>query len=266
MRNKRLITAVIGIPFLYIIVWQLPAGYFAILLCAAAGLGLYELFRMAALRNVRPVAIPGIILGVLMVLNFFQPLLPDLGFGFLVTTSLLIIMVARLFSKRPVESALEDIAVTIFGILYVAMLFGFQGAIRMGQDGKHWLVFMYLVIWASDTAAYYIGTAFGRHRLYEKVSPKKSVEGLGGGLAGAVSAALFCRAVFMPEMGVLEAASLGAILSCVGVAGDLAESLIKRGVGVKDSGSLIPGHGGILDRMDAMLFAAPVMFYYLAVR
>lgn len=266
MRNKRLITAIIGIPLIYIVVWHLPTGYFAILLAAAAGLGLYELFRMATLRNIRAVMVPGIILGVLMVLNFFQPLLPDLGFGFLVTASLLIIMIVRLFSKRPVESALEDIAVTMFGILYVSMLFGFQGAIRMGQDGKYWLVFMYLVVWTSDTAAYYIGTAFGRHRLYEKVSPKKSVEGLIAAIAGAVSAALLCRAVFMPKMGLWEAAALGVILSCVGVVGDLAESLIKRGVGVKDSGSLIPGHGGILDRMDAMLFAAPVMFYYLAVR
>ncbi len=264
--NKRLLTGVIGIPIIYVILWYLPKEYLWLLILTAAGLGMHELYRMAEQKGVRPQKTLGIVLGLLLVINFFKPLFPDLKFEFLVTLFLVVVMLARLFSARPVDGALEDISVTLLGIFYVAMLFGFQSRIRMLNDGKQWLVFMYIVIWASDTAAYYIGTAFGRHRLYEKISPKKSVEGLAAAVAGAVLASLACRLWFMPTMPAMEAATLGAILSCVGVLGDLAESLIKRGVGVKDSGGLIPGHGGVLDRMDSMLFAAPVLFYYLAIR
>jgi phosphatidate cytidylyltransferase len=139
-------------------------------------------------------------------------------------------------------------------------------AIHAGPAGKKWLVFLYLVIWASDTGAYYVGTAFGKRRLYEKISPKKSIEGLAGGMAASVVVALLCKWLLVPSAGLIEAAVLGAALAAVGTVGDLVESLIKRSAGVKDSGNLIPGHGGILDRMDSMLFAAPVLFYYLRMR
>jgi len=128
------------------------------------------------------------------------------------------------------------------------------------------LVFLYLVIWASDTGAFYIGTAFGRRRLYAKISPKKSIEGLAGGMLAASVIAMLCKVWLVPSAGFFEAAALGAFLAAFGTVGDLVESLIKRSAGVKDSGTLIPGHGGILDRMDSMLFAAPVLFYYLRMR
>jgi phosphatidate cytidylyltransferase len=150
----------------------------------------------------------------------------------------------------------------------VALLFAFQVAIHSGAGpaGKKWLVFLYLVIWASDTGAYYVGTAFGKHRLYEKISPKKSVEGLLGGVLASVLVAVLCKLWLVPSLGIIEAAVLGAVLALAGTAGDLSESLIKRSAGVKDSGTIIPGHGGILDRMDSMLFAAPVLFFYLRMR
>ncbi|MHB8845579.1 MAG: phosphatidate cytidylyltransferase, partial [Nitrospirota bacterium] len=180
--------------------------------------------------------------------------------------SVLAVLTARLFSPRPVEGALEDIAVTLLGIFYVAMLFGFQVAIHAGSPGKRWLVFLFLVIWASDTGAYYAGTTWGKHRLYEKISPKKSIEGLVGGTLASAVVAVLCTVWLVPAMGWAEAVFVGALLALVGTVGDLVESLLKRSAGVKDSGTLIPGHGGILDRMDSMLFAAPVLFYYLRMR
>ena len=146
------------------------------------------------------------------------------------------------------------------------MLFSFQIAIRMGTNGRQWLVFLYFVIWASDIGAYSIGIPFGKHRLYEKISPKKSIEGLIGALAASAGMALLCRAWFMPPLGLWETVMLGLVLAGVGTLGDLTESLLKRAAGVKDSGNLIPGHGGILDRMDSMMFAAPVLYYYLGMR
>lgn len=266
MDMKRILTGAALIPVLYLVVWHLPPAYFILLIMAAAAVGMHEFYRLAQHRGAKPLVVPGISIGVLLVFNFAQPLLPDLGIGFFLTASIFLVLIGRLFSPRPVEGAGADIAMTVLGIFYVALLFGYQAAIRMVDDGKLWIVFLYLVIWASDTAAYYIGSAFGKHRLYEKISPKKSLEGLAAGLIAAPGAAVLCRAWFLPEAGLLEAALLGLTLAAVGVVGDLVESLFKRSAGVKDSGALIPGHGGVLDRMDSVLFAAPVLFYYLMLR
>ena len=122
------------------------------------------------------------------------------------------------------------------------------------------------MIWASDTGAYYAGTNLGKHKLYPKISPQKSVEGLIGAVLAAVAVAHLCRVWFLPVLTVKEATLLGFILVLAGTLGDFVESLLKRSAGVKDSGTIIPGHGGVLDRMDSMLFAAPVLFYYLGIR
>ena len=266
MSKTRVLSSLILVPILFVVVWLLPPAYFTGLAVFAAALGQYELYGMAKARGIMPQTAAGIVLGSLIVINFYRPLYPYVGGPlFWTTLCMLAVMVMRLFSRRAVEGALEDIAVTAAGIFYVALLFGFQVAI-LGGSGKRWLVFLYLVIWASDTGAYYVGTAFGRHRLYEKISPKKSIEGLMGGMLAAMIIAMLCTVWLVPSFGLLEAAVLGAFLAAFGTVGDLVESLIKRSSGVKDSGSLIPGHGGILDRMDSMLFAAPVLFYYLRMR
>jgi len=267
MSTTRVLSSIALVPLLFIVVWLLPPAYFTGLVVAAAAIGQYELYGMAKARGMAPMTAAGIALGTLVVINFFRPLYPYLGGPyFWITLCVLTIMIARLFSRRPVEGALEDIAVTLLGVFYVALLFGFSVAIHAGPAGKKWLVFLFLVIWASDTGAYYIGTAFGKHRLYEKISPKKSIEGLIGGMLASMIIAVLCKVWLVPSIGFLESAILGACLAAIGTVGDLVESLIKRSAGVKDSGSLIPGHGGILDRMDSMLFAAPVLFYYLRMR
>jgi phosphatidate cytidylyltransferase len=261
MGIKRVLTSIVLIPILYVIVWKLPPLYFTGLVAVAAGIGQYEFYRLAAGRGIKPLARVGIALGVLLVLIF-----PGMNGIVYMTLCLFLIALTRLFLPRPTEGALEDIAATFLGIFYVAMLFGFQLAIYREVDGKRWLALLYLLIWSSDIGAYYIGTSLGKHKLYPKISPKKSVEGLIGGMLAAAGAALLCRAWFLPGIDVLEAAILGLVLAAVGTLGDLVESLFKRDAGVKDSGNLIPGHGGILDRMDSMLFAAPVLYYYLGMR
>jgi phosphatidate cytidylyltransferase len=264
MGLKRVLTSIVLIPILFVVVWLLPPAYFVALMVVAAAVGQHELYSMAQSKGIRPVAALGMALGALVIVLVYRPLYPFSGEDafFWVTLCLLAIMSARLFARRPVDGALEDIAVTVMGILYVAMLFGYQVAIHAGPPGKKWLVLLYLVIWASDTAAYYVGTAFGKHRLYEKVSPKKSIEGLAGGVLASVAVALLCSVWLVPSLSIRGAAVLGSVLALVGTVGDLAESLVKRSVGVKDSGAIIPGHGGVLDRMDSMLFAAPVAYYY----
>ena len=263
----RVITALLFLPVFYLVAWKLPPAYFTTLVIAAAAVGQYEFYRMARARGFHPNAALGTVLGALVIIGFYQqgatqgPVM-----GLLLSAVVILILIARLFSPRPVEGAIEDIASTLLGIFYVALLFAFQVGIRTGQDGKQWLVFLYFVIWASDIGAYAIGIPFGKHRLYEKVSPKKSIEGLIGALAASIGMAALCRMWFMPPVGTGEAIVLGFALAVAGTIGDLAESLLKRAAGVKDSGGIIPGHGGILDRMDSMLFAAPVLYFYLSVR
>jgi phosphatidate cytidylyltransferase len=267
MGIKRVLTSIVLIPVLYVIVWKLPPIYFTGLVVVAAVIGQYEFYRMAQSKGIKPLTILGMVLGVLIVTGgFYGHSRFDTGQAFFIAFCLLAIMITRLFSTRPVEGAVEDIAITLLGIFYVAMLFGFQLAIYREVDGKRWLAFMYLLIWASDTGAYYIGSSLGKRKLYPKISPKKSVEGLIGGMLAAAGVALLCRVWFLPSVGIQEAAVLGLVLAVTGTLGDLVESLFKRSAGVKDSGSLIPGHGGILDRMDSMLFAAPVLYYYLGMR
>ena len=266
MLYKRVISGILFLPVFYLVAWKLPPAYFTAFVLAAAAVGQYEFYRMARARGAHPLLTLGIALGALIVLEFHHPLLPEMGRFFPVAAGMLLIMVARLFSPRPVDGALEDVASTFLGAFYVAMLFAFQVAIHTGADGKQWLVFLYFIIWASDIGAYSIGIPFGKHRLFEKVSPKKSIEGFIGALVASAAMALLCRAWFMPPIGMGEVVGIALVLTVVGTIGDLAESLLKRAAGVKDSGGLIPGHGGILDRMDSMLFAAPVLYYYLRMR
>src|SRR4029453_1357592 len=152
--------------------------------------------------------------------------------------------------------------VTIFGILYVNWLLGYAFWLRDLEAGKEWVLLLVWVTWLGETAAYMVGSTAGRHRLAPLVSPKKTVEGAVAQLVVSVLAALIARAWFFPALSLSEAVLVGAVLGVVGQVGDLVESALKRSVGVKDTGHLIPGHGGMLDRIDSLLFNTPVLFYY----
>ncbi len=262
----RTITALLFLPVFYAVAWKLSAVYFTALVAVAAAVGQFEFYRMARARGFHPNAALGTALGALLVIACYLRLLSGPGMTLFLAAAMILVLAARLFSPRSVEGAIEDVGSTLLGMCYVALLFSFQVAVRIGTDGKQWLVFLYFVIWASDIGAYAVGIPFGRHRLYEKVSPKKSIEGFAGALAASAGMALLCRAWFMPPGGSVEVAVLGLALAFAGTVGDLAESLLTRAAGIKDSGNIVPGHGGILDRMDSMLFAAPVLFFYLSMR
>jgi phosphatidate cytidylyltransferase len=166
-------------------------------------------------------------------------------------------------SKKP----FHNIAFTITGIFYVTVpfsLFIYIGA-NMGMDGSYHshigLGFLYL-LWASDTGAYLIGSKFGKHRLFESISPKKSWEGSIGGAAAALLIA-FIISKFLTDLKLADWMIVAAIIVITGTLGDLVESMLKRSVGIKDSGRIFPGHGGMLDRFDGLLLAVPFVFFYL---
>ena len=171
------------------------------------------------------------------------------------------------------NKSLASVAATVFGVIYVALPAGFLD--RRAHDvsarsqhstmphlGAKLLTMFFAMVMMTDTGAYYTGRSIGRHKLAPRISPGKTIEGAVGGFITAIITGPLCRLIFFPEIPILHAVLLGAAIGIVGQVGDLAESMLKRGADVKDSGTLLPGHGGMLDRVDSILFCAPLLYYY----
>jgi len=167
-----------------------------------------------------------------------------------------------LFSFTDIKAAASEAALLFFGVMYIPFLLGYLVLLRSQPQGFKWILLIMFIVMSCDSAAYFVGCRYGKRRLYPEVSPKKSVEGALGGLAGSLLGALIARLLFFAELSVGDALLAGMLIGSLGQVGDLFESLLKRSCGVKDSGTIFPGHGGILDRLDSILFAAPATYYY----
>jgi phosphatidate cytidylyltransferase len=179
----------------------------------------------------------------------------------LLTLILLILSLLFLFRLPPIAEVHHRLGWLCLGLFYLPLLIGHLELLRQQPAGREWIFLTLLVIMGCDSFAYFVGSKFGRRKLYPAVSPNKSIEGGVGGLLGSVLAVWICKMTFLPAIGSFEAVAIGLLLGLVGQLGDLFESLLKRACGVKDSGRLIPGHGGILDRLDSLLFAFPFVYY-----
>ena len=154
---------------------------------------------------------------------------------------------------------------TILGVLYIVLLGGHLVAVRTGfrqQLSAHLLSFFFLVIMGADTGAYYVGKAFGKHKLAPKISPGKTWEGVAGGVVAALLLATLSHFWFFQNLPLKLALLLAALMTALGIIGDLTESALKRSVGTKDAANILPGHGGVLDRLDSLLFNAPLIYYF----
>ena len=156
-------------------------------------------------------------------------------------------------------------SVRTFGIIYIALPFSYLILLRNMENGGRWILLLFTVIWANDTFAMLTGKGFGRHKLSPMISPGKTVEGAVGGLAGGAVAALLYNHFLSMGIGLGSALLLAVVIGVAGIFGDLFESVIKRAAGAKDSGTIIPGHGGMLDRVDSLIFAIPLLYYYLTI-
>jgi len=168
-----------------------------------------------------------------------------------------------LFRVRTIDAAAREVAFALLAFIYIPFLLMHLVLLRQTTFGVQWLLVVMLIVMTNDSAAYYTGSAFGKHRLYPLVSPKKSIEGAVGGLFGSLCGTLLAKFTFFPQLTFCDAAVTALVIGMVGQAGDLFESLLKRSFNVKDSGTIIPGHGGVLDRLDSILFAAPITYYYV---
>ncbi len=184
------------------------------------------------------------------------------GFSAALTLAFIATCFWFLWRFQVLETVTSHLGTVVLGWFYLSLFLGQLIDLRALQDGRSWIFLVLAVIFSGDTFAYFVGISIGKNRLYPDISPKKSVEGSLGGLVGSLVAACLCKITFLSSLGWGDAVLLGMGLGVVGQAGDLVESMIKRGAGVKDSGTLFPGHGGILDRLDSLLFAFPLASLY----
>lgn len=262
---KRVLTALVLLPILLYTVWSRAPHYFTALAALASSLALAEFYELASKVGCRPHRILGHS-AALALIACFALSRPAWIAGVL---SALVAASLALALSRPEGEALKSVAATLLGAVYVGLSAGFLVGVRTMPDvasaqraGPKLLTLFFALVMMTDTGAYYVGRALGKRKLAPRISPGKTVEGAAGGFLSAIAAGPLCKATFFPELALKEALILGAAIGAMSQVGDLAESLIKRGSGVKDSSKLLPGHGGMLDRMDSILFCAPLIYYY----
>ena len=262
MPSKRVLTALIGLPLFTLLVFKGSPFIFFLAVLIVALVGQNEFYQIIEKENLHLQKFSGLLMGALLIRGFYYYEDATLILR-VILFSLLVILIFRTFSGREVTHAVTEISVTFFGLFYVCFLLGYLILIQREEQGQAWVFFLFLVVWAGDTGAYYAGKLFGKRKLFPKISPKKTIEGAVGGLSSSLIVAVVARSLFFPQYGLVQIAFLGICLGGIGQIGDLAESLLKRSSGCKDSGRLFPGHGGVLDRFDSILFASPVLYYLL---
>lgn len=254
-----MLTAAVALPLLILLILKGSLFLFSCFILLLSFLGLTEFFRMA-LPERKLEGTAAALIGALLPLPLIS--LDPLRILSAVTAVVLLSALLFLFRLKEIRSAAGEAALFIMGFFYVPLLLGHLMLLRGLPNGVQWIFLLLVIVMAGDSGAYYVGCSFGRRKLYPAVSPNKSVEGALGGLAGSLAGAFIARATFFPELAVADAVITALLLGVLGQLGDLFESLLKRSFGVKDSGVIVPGHGGILDRLDSILFAAPAAFYY----
>ena len=288
---KRVVTAVVLIPIVLLLVLRAPAAVLAFFSGAIALLAVHELLKLSEAYGIRPIRIPtyifcGLFFLLLAVHSAATPLLSTSAFTFAalsagVLAPFLFLTIAMY--RDDLASGFPAAMVSTFSFVYIALPMASLVQLREQWQGSFYLLYLLLLVWAGDIFAYFIGKPLGKHRMSPRVSPKKTWEGAIASVVASVavgclmfhyalpiSTALLHAHLIELKSGVFSATALtptivlSIVLNIAAQLGDLVESLIKRGANAKDSGAVLPGHGGIFDRIDALLFAAPVLWCYAA--
>ncbi len=263
MLKQRVITALLSILLLITAIWfDKPLPWFTIFVAIWGVLAVFEFYRLVAASKVPPLIYFGLIWTLLFILSphfDYEIVTPPL------LASAVVLPLIWLLLRSQKETAFAGWAWTIAGILYVGWLLSYLVALRGLDAGRGWVFFVLFTSFGSDTAAFFVGRAWGKRHLAPFISPGKTWEGAIAGVFGAIIVSLLFTLptpLSLP-LSYGQAIFLGLLVSIFGQLGDLVESLFKRNMGVKESGKLIPGHGGFLDRMDSVVFAGVVVYYYV---
>jgi phosphatidate cytidylyltransferase len=274
MLKNRIVTTIWALPLLGIIIW-FGEPYFTIFIAVVGLLAALEFFRLTKGIKAQSLTVFGIIWTILLILvrnpsiyswlisyvdvESLMPMIVTLGMA---------VSLILLLGRKQKQGAFTDWSWTFAEILYVGWLLGYLVALRGLDNGRSWVFLAIFVTFGSDSAAYFIGRSFGKHKLAPTISPKKSWEGAVGGLAGAAAVSLLFLVIKPVQLtnylNWWQIIVVGLLVSIFGQIGDLVESLFKRNTGAKDSGNIFPGHGGMLDRMDSIVFAV-ILVYYIVV-
>ncbi len=262
MLKKRVVTTLCVLPVLIAAIWfDQPIPWFTVFAAVWGLLAVLEFYQMVTVSSVLPLTAIGLIWTLLFILS------PHFDYNLLVPvllTSVLALSAIMLLFLPHKEGAFSKWVWAIAGVLYVGWLLSYLVALKL-DAGRNWLFLTLFCTFGSDTAAFFVGRALGRHHLAPRISPKKTWEGAIGGVFGAI---IFSLLFTLPTplilpLSYVQAIFLGLLVSIFGQLGDLVKSLLKRNMGVKDSGKLLPGHGGLLDRMDSVVFAGIVVYYWV---
>ncbi len=262
MHLKRWLTSIVGIPFLILVVGPSPKWLFCLFVSLASVLALGEFLKMASPGLSRRIRVFSFCVSLSVIYfvseGFFSILAAVLPL------SAMFVLCLYLFSHAPERPrSTEQAGKITLGILYVSLPLSLLMALKGRPDGERWIFFVLAVVFSGDTGAFYAGRFFGKHKLYPEISPGKTWEGSVGGLLASLLAGALFSLFTQLSMSLLSLIGLTVCLSIAAQVGDLSESMVKRIHGVKDSGNILPGHGGILDRIDGLLFAIPVMYVFL---
>jgi phosphatidate cytidylyltransferase len=269
----RVVTAVVGIPVLLAFVyfdfeadteWFSQVPLLIVAVGAAAALGAWEFYRLGTHAEARPLTLFGVIWAVLFVVAaLFQV---DWATASLLASAAVLPLVWLIIFRR--DTWLQSWGWTVTGILYMGWMLGHYVMLRQLDHGRELVMLALFTTFACDTSAYFVGRAWGKHHMTPTISPHKTWEGAAGGFAGAVAAALALH--FLLNLGGwslplsrLEVVGVGCLIGVMAQVGDILESLLKRRAGVKDSGNLLPGHGGVLDRIDSLVFTGVIVYYFV---
>jgi len=266
---ERMLTALISVPVIFLCTYFGGWWFFA-LVTALAIVSINEFYNILSKKGFAPYYTLGNIFTLLIVTQVHNTLKHpnwEPVSAALLTAAVITCFCAGVLIRRSANAA-SNIGITLLGILYIGWLFSYMVILRALTAHGIYLFMLMFMLWISDTLAYFVGKTMGRRQLSPFISPKKTVEGAAAGLTGAVITALIFGAVIeKAHFGTtyIHYIFLGLIIGAMGQMSDLAESLIKRDAGVKDSSNIIPGHGGVLDRMDSFIFTAPILYYYVSV-
>ena len=262
--SKRIIVAMVGIPVVLTLIF-LGGWYFFLLISIISIAAQWEFYEMQKKKDLHPQNLNGLITGIIILLGIQTGELQLIGIGFVLL--LMFILAFEMFGHR--KNASINIGITLVGILYIPLFLGLLIHTKVYIDhvfsvvqyaGFKYIVMILVTIWICDTFAYTFGNLFGKHKLYEKVSPNKTMEGGVAGFIGATLTIILVRILNILPLDWSSTIILGATVGIFGQMGDLVESWFKRDVGVKDSSALLPGHGGMLDRFDSLIFLSPAIF------
>lgn len=259
---KRIYSALVFIPLFYLLTRHLPSIFFFTLILGVSFLAMWEFYGLNfSEEHRRQPSLIGLVCGGIVLSSLQWPDVIGFQTGII---SILAVLIAYQVGIAPLSSqSFAHIPILCFGVLYISLTLGHFLMIRKFPDGPFLIFFVLLVTWGGDAAAYYVGKSFGSRPLAPILSPQKTIEGLLGGLIAAPLIAWCASLWFLPTFTMVDCLLLGVMLTLLGTIGDLSESAFKRQAGAKDSGRLIPGHGGFLDRIDSLLLTVPTFYYYM---